>query len=151
MCRSMPISSISYYVRYRWQVRSRRRVEHYRGLHFGGKKFSVSTGATLTRTAFWREKIFWLNGRNTDEGCILTGKDFLAKRVQHWRGLHFDRKRFFGQRDGTLTRIAFWREKIFWLNGRNTDEDFILTGKDFLTKRVDHWRGSHFDGKRFSG
>ena len=87
---------------------------------------------TLARIAYWREKTIWTNEWNTEGDCIWTGKDFLAKRVEHWRGLHIDGKILSDQTSGTL-RV-----------------DWILTGKDYLTKRVEHWRGLQFDGKRLS-
>jgi hypothetical protein len=105
----------------------------------------------MRRISDWREKTIWPNGWNTERDCILTGKDFLAKRVEHWRGLYIDGNRLSDQTGGTLTRIADWREKTIWLNGWNTDEDCILTGTGFLTKRVEHWRGLHIDGNRLSG
>ena len=99
----------------------------------------------------WRGKAIWPNGWNTEEDCILTGKDFLAKRVEHWGGFRVDGKRPSDETGGTLRRISDWREKTIWPNGWNTERDCLLTGKDFLAKRVEHWEGLHIDGKRFSG
>ena len=103
------------------------------------------------RIADWQEKIFWLNGWNTEEDCRLTGKYFLTQWVEHWGGLQTDRKRFSDSMGGTLRRIADWQEKIFWLDGWNTEEDCRLIGKDFLVQRVEHWWGLQTDRKRFSG
>jgi hypothetical protein len=109
MCRFMPTSSTRYYeyVRYRWRVRGKR-LEHWQGLHIDGNKLSGQKCGTLTRIAYRREETFWPKGWNTDEDCILTGTNFLAKMVEHWRGLQIARKRLSGLR-------PLWRLCLFAL------------------------------------